>query len=180
MRVGDQVSACQISFVSTGGASRKFRPGRTDGRPNRSVGDQATVTEPLDAHRAGGCHAGAMTVRARPDPGSPRLRRRDIAEVPALEIVSTAALHLMSAAAVNLGLAEDLPEHRDLDEARTLIEALAGLVTAGAPRLGSPPRRAAARRPAQPAARVPGGLRGAGRPGRGPRREAHRPGVTHP
>ena len=61
---------------------------------------------------------------------------RDIADVPALEIVSTAALHLMSAAAVNLGLAEDLPEHRDLDEARTLIEALAGLVTAGAPRLG--------------------------------------------
>jgi len=61
---------------------------------------------------------------------------RDIAEVPALEIVSTAALHLMSAAAVNLGLAEDLPEHRDLDEARTLIEALAGLVVAGAPRMG--------------------------------------------
>lgn len=61
---------------------------------------------------------------------------RDIAEVPAIEIVSTAALHLMSAAAVNLGLAEDLPEHKDLDEARTLIESLAGLVTAGAPRLG--------------------------------------------
>jgi hypothetical protein len=61
---------------------------------------------------------------------------RDIAEVPALEVVSTAALHLMSAAAVQLGLAEDLPEHRDLDEARTLLEALAGLVTAAAPRLG--------------------------------------------
>ena len=61
---------------------------------------------------------------------------RDIADVPALEIVSTAALHLMSAAAVNLGLAEDLPEHRDLDEARTLIEALAGLVVTSAPRLG--------------------------------------------
>lgn len=61
---------------------------------------------------------------------------RDIADVPALEIVSTTALHLMSAAAVHLGLAEDLPDHRDLDEARTLIEALAGLVTAGAPRLG--------------------------------------------
>jgi hypothetical protein len=61
---------------------------------------------------------------------------RDIAEVPSVEIISTAALHLMSAAAVNLGLAEDLPEHKDLDEARTLIEALAGLVTAGAPRLG--------------------------------------------
>ena len=61
---------------------------------------------------------------------------RDLAEVPALEVVSTAALHLMSAAAVHLGLAEDLPEHRDLDEARTLIEALAGLVVAGAPRMG--------------------------------------------
>lgn len=61
---------------------------------------------------------------------------RDIAEVPALEIVSTTALHLMSSAAVNLGLAEDLPDHVDLDEARTLIEALAGLVTAAAPRLG--------------------------------------------
>jgi hypothetical protein len=61
---------------------------------------------------------------------------RDLADVPAVEVVSTAALHLMSAAAVNLGLAEDLPEHRDLDEARTLIDALAGLVTAGAPRLG--------------------------------------------
>src|SRR5262245_42397536 len=61
---------------------------------------------------------------------------RDIADVPALEVVSTAGLHLMSAAAVHLGMAEDLREHRDLDEARTLIEAMAGLVTAAAPRLG--------------------------------------------
>lgn len=61
---------------------------------------------------------------------------RDIADVPAVEIVSTASLHLMSAAAVHLGLAEDLPEHRDLDEARTLIDSLAGLVTAATPRLG--------------------------------------------
>ncbi|TDD98827.1 DUF1844 domain-containing protein [Jiangella asiatica] len=62
---------------------------------------------------------------------------RDLAEVPAVEVVSTAAVHLMSAAAVHLGLAEDLPDHRDLDEARTLIEALAGLITASAPALGS-------------------------------------------
>ena len=61
---------------------------------------------------------------------------RDIADVPAVEIVGTAAVHLMSAAAVQLGLAEDLPEHRDLDEARILIESLAGLVTAAAPSLG--------------------------------------------
>lgn len=63
-------------------------------------------------------------------------RSRDIADVPAVEVVSTAALHLMSAAAVQLGLAEDLPDHQDLDEARSLIEALAGLVTAATPRLG--------------------------------------------
>jgi Domain of unknown function (DUF1844) len=68
--------------------------------------------------------------------GSPAATGRDLADVPAVEVVSTTALHLMSAAAVQLGLAEDLPEHRDLDEARTLIESLAGLVVAGAPRLG--------------------------------------------
>jgi hypothetical protein len=61
---------------------------------------------------------------------------RDIAEVPSVEIISTAALHLMSAAAVHLGLSEDLPEHRDLDEARSLIDALAGLLDASAASLG--------------------------------------------
>jgi hypothetical protein len=71
---------------------------------------------------------------ARPDPLS--TASRDIAEVPAVEIISTAALHLMSAAAVNLGLAEDLPEHKDLDEARSLIDSLAGLLDAAAPSLG--------------------------------------------
>ncbi|GAB2686770.1 DUF1844 domain-containing protein [Kribbella swartbergensis] len=61
---------------------------------------------------------------------------RDIADVPSVEIISTAALHLMSAAAVNLGLAEDLPDHKDLDEARSLIDALAGLLDASAASLG--------------------------------------------
>ncbi len=59
---------------------------------------------------------------------------RDIAEVPAVEIINTAAGHLMSAAAVQTGLAEDAPA--DLDEARKLISALAGLVTAAAPEIG--------------------------------------------
>lgn len=61
---------------------------------------------------------------------------RDIADVPAIEVIGTAAVHLMSAAAVHLGLAEDLPDHLDLDEARALIDSLAGLITAGAPHLG--------------------------------------------
>jgi hypothetical protein len=61
---------------------------------------------------------------------------RDIADVPAVEIINTVAVHLMSAAAVKCGLADD-PEHQqDLDQARKLITALAGLVTAGAPEIG--------------------------------------------
>lgn len=59
---------------------------------------------------------------------------RDIAEVPAVEIINTAAVHLMSAAAVQCGLSED--EKGDLDEARKLITALAGLITAAAPEIG--------------------------------------------
>jgi hypothetical protein len=62
---------------------------------------------------------------------------RDIADVPAVEVITTVAVHLMSAAAVNLGLAEEGADHKDLDEARKLITALAGLVTAGAPEIGS-------------------------------------------
>lgn len=66
---------------------------------------------------------------------------RDIAEVPAVEIITSTAVHLMSAAAVNLGLAEDTPEQSaadliDLDEARKLITALAGLVTGAATVIG--------------------------------------------
>ncbi|GAA3071563.1 hypothetical protein GCM10020000_65240 [Streptomyces olivoverticillatus] len=50
---------------------------------------------------------------------------RDIADVPAVEVITTVAVHLMSAAAVNLGLAEQGEAHKDLDEARKLIHALA-------------------------------------------------------
>jgi len=64
---------------------------------------------------------------------------RDIAEVPAVELINTVAVHLMSAAAVKLGLGDgpDAQQEIDLDEARKLITALAGLVTAGAPEVGS-------------------------------------------
>ncbi|MGP0223796.1 MULTISPECIES: DUF1844 domain-containing protein [unclassified Paenarthrobacter] len=64
---------------------------------------------------------------------------RDIAEVPAVEVITTGAVHLMSAAAVKVGLADDpnADDLKDLDEARKLITALAGLVTAAAPEIGS-------------------------------------------
>jgi hypothetical protein len=60
---------------------------------------------------------------------------RDIADVPAVEVISTAAVHLMSAAAVKCGLADDPESQTDLDEARKLITALAGLLTAAAPEI---------------------------------------------
>lgn len=62
---------------------------------------------------------------------------RDIADVPAVEVVTTVCVHLMSAAAVKCGLAEDGEDDVDLAEARILIEALAGIVNASAPWLGN-------------------------------------------
>jgi hypothetical protein len=64
---------------------------------------------------------------------------RDIHEVPSIEVISRAAVMLLSAAAERLGLADSDPDtspRRDLDEARRLITALAGLVTASVEYLG--------------------------------------------
>lgn len=60
---------------------------------------------------------------------------RDIADVPAVEVITTTSVHLLSAAAVKVGLADDPENQRDLDEARKLINALAGLITAAAPEI---------------------------------------------
>lgn len=75
-------------------------------------------------------------IAASPTSADAATPARDIADVPAVEIVGAAAVHLMSATAVNVGLAEDLPDHKDLGEARILLEALAGLVTAAVPVIG--------------------------------------------
>ena len=58
----------------------------------------------------------------------------DIAEVPAVEVIVEVAVNLMSAAAIKCGLADEegQPSMIDLDEARKLINALAGLITAAA------------------------------------------------
>jgi hypothetical protein len=64
---------------------------------------------------------------------------RDMAEIPAVEVITRSAVMLMSAAAEKLGLSAQVPDdspHRDLDEARRLITALAGLVTASVEYLG--------------------------------------------
>lgn len=67
---------------------------------------------------------------------------RDIAEVPAVEVINTVAVHLLSASAVKVGLADSPETQTDLDEARKLITALAGLVTAAAPEVGDVHARA--------------------------------------
>ncbi len=70
------------------------------------------------------------------DPVGPE---RDLASLPATEMIGTVALHLMTAAAVKVGLGDDRAGRAaqvDLDEARALITALAGLVTGAAPHLG--------------------------------------------
>lgn len=64
---------------------------------------------------------------------------RSLEDIPSVEVISRAAVMLMSAAAERLGLADDDPDtspHRDLDEARRLITALAGLINASAEYLG--------------------------------------------
>jgi hypothetical protein len=68
-----------------------------------------------------------MTMTEQPD-----TTVRELADIPAVEVISRAAMMLMSAAAEKLGLGDEDPDsspHRDLDEARRLITALAGLIT---------------------------------------------------
>lgn len=64
----------------------------------------------------------------------------DLGDVPAVEVVLTVCMHLMTASAIACGLGLDdqgNPREPDLAEARILINSLAALVTAAAPDLGS-------------------------------------------
>ncbi|WP_256993632.1 DUF1844 domain-containing protein [Rhodococcus sp. 06-418-5] len=73
------------------------------------------------------------------DPMGAEPEVRELAEVPAVEVISRAAVMLMSSAAEKLGLSEPDPAespYLDLDEARRVITALAGLVTASVEYLG--------------------------------------------
>jgi hypothetical protein len=86
---------------------------------------------------AGPAGTDAPDGAAAPGPDEVDRAVRDIGEVPAVEVITTVALHPMSAAAVKCGLGEEGDEALDLDEARKLINALAGLVVTSAPDLGT-------------------------------------------
>lgn len=102
----------------------------------RELVARATVPDVVDDSvnaATGGAHSpGSAPSEDTPD-------ARELVDIPSVEVISRAAVMLMSAAAERLGLASDDPEsspHRDLDEARRLITALAGLVTASGEYLG--------------------------------------------
>ena len=61
---------------------------------------------------------------------------RELATIPAVEVISRAAVMLMSASAEKLGLAPGEEPDLDLDEARRLITALAGLLASSQEYLG--------------------------------------------
>lgn len=81
----------------------------------------------------------SMTSTPEPVNESSEPEVRELADVPAVEVISRAAVMLMSSAAEKLGLSEPDPSespYLDLDEARRVITALAGLVTASVEYLG--------------------------------------------
>lgn len=59
----------------------------------------------------------------------------NLEDIPAVEIIARYAIELLNVATIHCGLAETNPK-TDLDEARKLITATAGLITAAAPDMG--------------------------------------------
>lgn len=109
--------------------------------------DENTAPRPAASGATAAEIAAADTALVTPAPSA-----RDLAGIPAVEVIATLAVHLMTAAAVHLGLGEETEADAaaqdgdndgdggvqvDLDEARKLITALAGLVTASAGEIGS-------------------------------------------
>jgi hypothetical protein len=97
----------------------------------------------MSAETEGGAFVAGDAAPGNPEDGATWANSaRDLADVSAVELITTVSVHLLSAAALRCGLAEDGDEYTDLDEARTIINALAGLVTASAPDLGNTHARA--------------------------------------
>ncbi len=128
-----------LHFAAHGGSPRavvrssltKMHVGDESGnpRPTRAIGDERS--DPMLI---------AMTdAPETPDQDAAAQDVRELADIPAVEVISRAAVMLMSSAAEKLGLADEDPDssaRRDLDEARRVITALAGLITSSVEYLG--------------------------------------------
>jgi hypothetical protein len=131
-RLGDRLVCAKLTSMDTPHDNRQHSPGSHDaddaGASRRSFVEEQAAAAPQ--HDAGDAHDTEEDVRQ---------QMRDISEVAAVEVIVTSAVHLMSAAAVKCGLGheQNAEELKDLDEARKLITALAGFVTAAAPEIGS-------------------------------------------
>lgn len=103
-----------------------------------SIAWQALIerTPPGTAYRVGMSDTPPESTASSEAPAFDEMTR-DIAEVPAVEVIVTVAVNLMSAAAVKLGLTEEGDKYKDLDEARKLVHALAGLLDASATEISS-------------------------------------------
>lgn len=86
--------------------------------------------------QTGRCAKDISVSQPSPNPADGQPAVRELAEIPAVEVITRACVMLMSAAAEKLGLAEDGERYLDLDEARRLIDALAGLLAAAQADLG--------------------------------------------
>lgn len=109
-----------------------------------------STCEPRNIHGRSTCKNSTMnsptpspdSQNPSPSLGDPLVAARDIADVSAIELITTVSVHLMSAAALRCGLADEGEEFQDLSEARIMINALAALVTGASPDLGDTHARA--------------------------------------
>ncbi|MGH3261662.1 MAG: DUF1844 domain-containing protein, partial [Trebonia sp.] len=109
--------------------------------PKASAADFSATADTATASTPGSAsYAHPIDAIPLPDHGFETLEDvpvRDLAAIPAAEVITRAAVLLMSSSAEKLGLAPNGEPHQDLDEARRLITALAGLIAASQEYLGA-------------------------------------------
>ena len=104
--------------------------------PNPAVGENATAGAGIPGSSAPAHPSDAIPLPAHGfEPLDVPVR--ELASVPAPEVISRVAVVLVSAAAEKLGLAPGEEPDIDIDQARQLITALAGLVAASQEHLGA-------------------------------------------
>src|ERR1700722_8965788 len=137
---------CSIEQRGPAQSRAQSRPGqasdacdRTAAPVRRAVGVGLHLLSLTYAGTVAHASLAGMTDDPAHDVGAASPPVRDMAEIPAVEVITRSAVMLMSAAAEKLGLSAQDPDEsqdRDLDEARRLTTALAGFVRASVEYLG--------------------------------------------